>query len=205
MGITKSTTFGGALSKSEKSTKENVNSDSKADKSTSEKSSFSGICWFCNKVGHARTKCKEWIEAGRPSTKPVGHVAVVNESDMVNDMPSSGVELSMRRDNGSDQARNDYAPFLSVGSVTYEENGDKQTYNVDILRDTGCSQSLMLQNILPDVTRTDSTERVLIKSIVGNYISLPLVQAYLKSDLISCYVKIGLTPSLPMPGITFLL
>ena len=205
VGITKSNTFGGALSKSEKSTKENVNSDSKADKSTSEKSSFSGICWFCNKVGHARAKCKEWIEAGRPSTKPVGHVAVVNESDMVNDMPSSGVELGMQRDNVSDQVRNDYAPFLSVGSVIYEGNANKQTYNVDILRDTGCSQSLMLQNILPDVTITDSTEQVLIKGIEGNYISLPLVQVYLKSDLISGYVKVGLTPSLPMPGITFLL
>ena len=34
-------------------------------------------------VKKARAKCKEWIEAGRPSTKPVGHVAVVNESDMV--------------------------------------------------------------------------------------------------------------------------
>ena len=76
VGYSKSNTFGGALSKGEKSTKENVNSDSKADKSTSEKSSFSGIRWFCNKVGHARAKCKEWIEAGRPSTKPVGHVAV---------------------------------------------------------------------------------------------------------------------------------
>ena len=205
VGITKSNTFGGALSKSEKSTKENVSSDSKADKSTSEKSSFSGICWFCNKVGHARAKCKAWIEAGRPSTKPVGHVALVNESDMVNDMPSSGVELGMQRDNVCDQVRNDYAPFLSVGSVIYEGNVNKQTYNVDILRDTGCSQSLMLQNILPDVTITDSTERVLIKSIEGNYISLPLVQVYLKSDLISGFVKVGLTPSLPMPGITFLL
>ena len=138
---------------SEKSTKENVNSDSKADKSTSEKSTFSGTCWFCDKVGHARAKCKEWIKADRPGTKPVGHVVVVNESDMVDGMPSSGVELAMQSDNVSDQVRNDYSPVLSVGSVTREGNVDKQTYNVDILRDTGCSQSLMLKNILSDVKR----------------------------------------------------
>ena len=72
---------------------------------------------------------------------------------------------------------------------------------VEILRDTGASQSLLLANTLPfsDVSFTGTN--VIIKGVDSTeFHSIPLHNAYLSSDLISGHVVVGILPSLHFDG-----
>ena len=76
---------------------------------------------------------------------------------------------------------------------------------VRILRDTGASQSMMLEGILPLSDKTALGSSVLVRGICMTFIPVPLHKIHLESDLISDCVVVGVRPSLQVAGIDFLL
>ena len=76
----------------------------------------------------------------------------------------------------------DYKPFLSQGFVSID--GSSEVKPVQILRDTGAAQSLLLESVLSLSERTSTDRSVLLQGVELGVIDIPLHRIYLKSDLI---------------------
>ncbi|VDI02099.1 Hypothetical predicted protein [Mytilus galloprovincialis] len=79
----------------------------------------------------------------------------------------------------------EYKPFMSDGFISIVDDTTLQP--IKILRDTGASQSLLLEGV------------------ELGCIDVPLHRIYLKSDLITGPVIVGVRPNLPVEGVTLLL
>ena len=97
-----------------------------------------------------------------------------------------------------------YRSFLSKGEVSVV-GSELVSRPVTILRDTGASQSLMLSSVLSFPDDCCVNTMALVQGIDGNYISVPLYRINLKSELVTGEVTVGVVPSLPIEGVTFLL
>ncbi len=97
-----------------------------------------------------------------------------------------------------------FAPFVSRGVVS-SSNPDSScdTTQVQILRDTGASQSLILQDKVSPHTFTGDT--VIVIGLGGDTATVPLHKIQLSSDLVDGEVIVGATRTLPVPGIDLLL
>ena len=97
-----------------------------------------------------------------------------------------------------------YEPFLSDGFVSL--NGDyAQSTPIKILRDTGASQTLILEDTLPFSEKTSSGTSVLIQDVECGFVNVPLHNIYLSSDLVTGLVAVGIQPSLPFKCVHLLL
>ena len=76
---------------------------------------------------------------------------------------------------------------------------------VRILRDTGASQSYILQDTLPFSQESSTGKFVLSKGFMAGPSCFPLHKIFLKSNLVSGPVVVGLTPEIPVKGIVLLL
>ena len=94
-------------------------------------------------------------------------------------------------------------PFVSEGCASLTKE-DTQV-SVKILRDTGALQSLMLQNVLPLSNKTLMDANVLIQGVELNTITIPLHKVCTHSDLITGPVVVGIRPTLPLKGVSFVL
>ena len=74
-----------------------------------------------------------------------------------------------------------------------------------ILQDTGATQSLLLEGVLPLDSRTSTGEEVIAQAIEGGFVNVPLHRIYLKSNLTSEPVVVGTRPTLPIKGVALLL
>ena len=72
------------------------------------------------------------------------------------------------------------------------------------LRDTGASQSLMLNSVIPNAYKLGK-ESVLISGIHGNYIPIPLININITSKYKCGIITVGLVDVLPIPGIHLIL
>ena len=97
-----------------------------------------------------------------------------------------------------------FAPFVSLGVVTSPEGEVKKT-TISILRDTGASQSLLLQGVVEIGPKTDTGNSVIITGVEGGGLSIPLHKVNLESGLVSGDVVVGITPTLPVAGVQLLL
>ena len=98
-----------------------------------------------------------------------------------------------------------FEPFVHNGFVSLKSDLNNAT-PVKILRDTGCSQSLLLADTLPFSDKSYSGTNVLIKGVDSlRYSSVLLHNVYLSSNLVSGPVVLGIKPSLPFEGIHLLL
>ena len=68
-----------------------------------------------------------------------------------------------------------------------------------ILRDTGATQSLLLDGVLPLDSGMSTGEEE------GGFVNVPLHRIYRKSSLISGPVVVGTRPTLPIKGVALLL
>ena len=106
--------------------------------------------------------------------------------------------------NDTDVLLEDFKPFISEGSISLP--GDQSSLRpIKILRDTGASQSLLLEGILPLSESTYTGRNILLRGVELGSIEVPLHQVGLKSDLISGLVVVGVRPTLPLDGISLLL
>ena len=171
-------------------------------------------CWYCKGVGHPYFRCERWEAAGRPSLKPlsasVGHVVRVTpgRDNLVSDRGRSDAG-KVRGDpladeycgQMDDRVGAGYAPFMSKGEVSFEGS---EAVAIDILRDTGAQQSLLLEGVLPQTLQRNVQGTVIVEGVEGG-LSLPLVEVNLKSLLVTGAVKVGITPRLPVKGVGLLL
>ena len=98
----------------------------------------------------------------------------------------------------------DYKPFISEGVVSLvgDENSSQK---VKILRDTGATQSLMLDSVLPLTENSFTGANVLISGVEMGVLEVPLHEVNIKSSLINGNIVIGMRPSLPVEGISLIL
>jgi hypothetical protein len=92
---------------------------------------------------------------------------------------------------------------LSQGFVSINASSDVRP--VQILRDTVAAQSLLLESVLPLSERTSADKSVLLQCVELCVIDVPWHRIYLKSDLITEPVIVGVLPILPAQGVFLLL
>ena len=115
----------------------------------------------------------------------------------------SCIEDEISPDTESDYMEN-YKPFISEGVVSLvgDENSSQK---VKILRDTGATQSLMLDSVLPLTENSFTGANVLISGVEMGVLEVPLHEVNIKSSLINGNIVIGMRPSLPVEGISLIL
>ena len=84
-------------------------------------------------------------------------------------------------------------------------DGSSEVKPLQILRDTGAAQSLLLESVLSLSERTSTDRSVLLQGVELGVIDVPLHRIYLKSDLITGPVIVGVRPTLPVQGVSLLL
>lgn len=76
---------------------------------------------------------------------------------------------------------------------------------IQILRDTGATQSLLLAGAIDLPAPTSPSQVVLLAGLGGEFGAVALREVYLHSGLVSGLVTVGVVPSLPVEGISLLL
>ena len=97
-----------------------------------------------------------------------------------------------------------FSPFVTDGFVALQGNHTKRI-PIRILRDTGTSQSFMLENVLPFGKDSYTGSRVIVQGLEMGAVSVPLHHVSLPSDLVTGNVTVCIRPSLPVKGISMLL
>ena len=115
----------------------------------------------------------------------------------------SCIEDEISPNTESDYMEN-YKPFISEGVVSLvgDENSSQK---VKILRDTGATQSLMLDSVLPLTENSFTGANVLISGVEMGVLEVPLHEVNIKSSLINGKIVIGMRPCLPVEGISLIL
>ena len=104
-----------------------------------------------------------------------------------------------REEGGAIPCGGESNPFISNGFVSAGA-GERQA-PICILRDTGASQSLLVEDALPLSHKTATSSQVLIQGIEFGIIPVPLH----RSDLVSGPVTVGVRHTLPFKGVLFIL
>ena len=170
-----------------------------AGKDRNKETSKSGpICNYCKKKGHVKSECwalqrkNQQSNDDRPSPNALTAVQgkfTYSQFEDTNVKPESDV------------LREEFRPFVFNGLVSV----DNEVHPIRILRDTGASQSLLLEGLLPLSEKTHTGSEVLIQGVELGLVKVPLHTIDLKSDLVSGTVVVGVRPTLPVKGVSLLL
>ncbi|KAJ8042213.1 hypothetical protein HOLleu_13218 [Holothuria leucospilota] len=186
----------GSISPTNSGKKQPDSSRQKNDQVSSNKAAFKDIsCGFCHKKGHTMANCFKLAKLKETETAPNALANVENSSEVV-------VTL---RPNSNDKIKEEYLPFVSEGFISLDGNSAHPPVKIKILRDTGATQSLLLDGVLPLSDSTSTGANVLIQGVECGFISVPLHKINLKSDLVSGSVIVGVRPTLPVKGVSLLL
>ena len=146
-------------------------------------------CYYCKWKGHVKTECPALAKKTRQN-------AIV-ASPRVKDVNSAHAVV------GQEKVPDVYEPFVSQGTVSLVGSGEENP--VTILRDTGASQSLVLDSVLPFSDQSDTGTKVLLQGVELGTISVPLHKVFLRCNLKTGPIVIGVRSSLSVKGITVLL
>ncbi|KAJ8044956.1 hypothetical protein HOLleu_07861 [Holothuria leucospilota] len=186
----------GSISPTNSGKKQPDSSRQKNDQVSSNKAAFKDIsCGFCHKKGHTMANCFTLAKLKETETASNALANVENSSEVV-------VTL---RPNSNDKIKEEYLPFVSEGFISLDGNSAHPPVKIKILRDTGATQSLLLDGVLPLSDSTSTGANVLIQGVECGFISVPLHKINLKSDLVSGSVIVGVRPTLPVKGVSLLL
>ncbi|KAJ8033376.1 Protein split ends [Holothuria leucospilota] len=186
----------GSISPTNSGKKQPDSSRQKNDQVSSNKAAFKDIsCGFCHKKGHTMANCFTLAKLKETETASNALANVENSSEVV-------VTL---RPNSNDKIKEEYLPFVSEGFISPDGNSAHPPVKIKILRDTGATQSLLLDGVLPLSDSTSTGANVLIQGVECGFISVPLHKINLKSDLVSGSVIVGVRPTLPVKGVSLLL
>ena len=105
--------------------------------------------------------------------------------------------------NPTSVAGSSLSPFVSKAFIRL--TGNQETVQINVLRDTGATQSLILDNVLPFSEKSSTGVSVLLQGVEMSVIKVPLHLIELSSDIIIGTVSVGLRPSLPVKGISMIL
>ena len=133
------------------------------------------------------------------------HFVEKNKGIKVNPLHNdkSCIEHEISPNTESDYMEN-YKPFISEGVVSLggDENSSQKG---KVLRDTGATQSLMLDIVLSLTENSFTGANVLISGVEMGVLEVPLHEVNIKSSLINGNIVIGMRPSLPVEGISLIL
>ncbi|XP_059810752.1 uncharacterized protein LOC132383599 isoform X1 [Hypanus sabinus] len=158
---------------------------------------FGLTCNYCKKSGHVIANCfklkkkeKEAVPDAcvQHTEAPVKLQGLINTNEALLE---------------SDQVRKGYDHFVTEGFVSLKEGST--LVPIKILRDTGASQSLMLDSVLKFNEESDTGEVNYIRGVGSDFMPVHLHKVNLKSGLVTGFVKVGLQHSLPVKGISLLL
>uniref|UniRef100_A0A8L0DMS3 ribonuclease H n=1 Tax=Oncorhynchus mykiss TaxID=8022 RepID=A0A8L0DMS3_ONCMY len=161
------------------------------------KADFGQECHYCKGSGHWKNECPLLrSKAAYAKSKPTALAAPVPHQFTHDSFPQAQEKVKVHIDP-------DYLPFITKGFVSML--GSKDLVPVKILRDTGASESFVLESVLPFSAKTDSGNSVLIRGIGLNTLSVPLHKLMLDCGLVKGEVVVGVRPSLPIEGIDVIL
>ncbi|PIK62099.1 hypothetical protein BSL78_00982 [Apostichopus japonicus] len=172
----------------------------------------SPTCAYCRKKGHLLGDClklarkKQLEQSSNALAVRQRHTASANAENISNIVPN-------RKSNGyhhtsTGPISEEYKPFVSDGLISISDGSTKSTVKIKMLRDTGANLTLILSGMLPLSQETYTGQDELIKGVPGGqgeYISVPLHEIYLQSNLVTGRVTVGVLPTLPADGISCLL
>lgn len=153
------------------------------------------VCGYCKKRGHILSECyslKRKNNAFPPASNRFGSNLGLCVSSPTH---------ASRKDDHISQA---FAPFIMDGFVTLPADPSVRV-PIKILRDTAASQSFILENVLPFSDDSYTGENVLVQGFEMGFVSVPLHEMSLFSDLVTGNFKVGLRPSLPIKNVSMLL
>ena len=160
---------------------------------------FSTItCAYCKRKGHLINKCK--VLERKNKNNQVGLLSSISSKDDSFSTVDSHSDQKLRSDSVSEE----FKPFIMKGFVSLPF-GDASPQPITILRDTGASQSLMLEGLLPLSSETFTGSSALIQGVEMGYFSVPLHNINLTCELVSGPVTVGIQQNLPFMGVSFLL
>ena len=177
-----------------------------SEKSQSKDQSTGPVCNYCKKPGHLISDCYKLRKKKENEASPTALVRSCSETPVAKATCPSGLTcpFSAKEALLSDGLREEFLPFVSEGFVSLSETSTSPV-PIRILRDTGASQSLLLEDTLPFCDESATGDFNLIQGIEGRIMSVPLHSVFLKSDFVTGQVRVGLRSSLPVKGVSLLL
>ena len=156
-------------------------------------------CYYCKKKEHVMSECRA-LERKNQRVDPDLLITsqIVDTTGSVNEIQDQGKSVTLGSTAGSG-----LSPFVSKGFVCLE--GSKERVPIKVLRDTGATQSLILDSVLPFSDQSSTGVSVLLQGVEMGVISVPLHVINLQSDIISGTVVIGQRTSLPVKDISMIL
>ena len=153
------------------------------------------VCRYCLEKGHWKVNCpvlKSKAKLCYPPAKPTA-------------LAVSAPTLDIRA--GSFAAPNqngpNYYPFISDGFVSLIGSAEK--IPVKILRDTGASESFILESLLPFSSKSSTGKSRLVRGIDLRTFEVPLHRVFLFSELVQGEVELGVRSALPVCGVSVIL
>ena len=140
-------------------------------------------CFYCKKRGHIMSECR----------------ALEKKNKMALVVSSPPQPFNSKSEFEAEDFPKEYLPFLSQGFVSFVASSHKVP--IVILRDTGASQSLILESFLPFSYQSDTGMTVLLQEIELNVLNVPLHEVL----LITGPVVVGVRPSLPVRKVSLIL
>ncbi|XP_036003896.1 uncharacterized protein LOC118566311 [Fundulus heteroclitus] len=148
-------------------------------------------CFFCHKKGHVIADCLS-LKNKALSSQPKGVGLLKNVSPPFN---------QKNNENNLDPC---FKPFVTQGFVSL--TGDpKDELTVKILRDTGGSQTIIREGILPLSGKSSCQSSVVVQGIGMNVVSTPLHNIHISSPFVSGFFRVAVLPVLPIRGIDLIL
>ena len=160
------------------------------------------MCAYCKKKGHLMSEC--WtLKRKEERRSQLSSNACTAVKNILKPVYLENSEVEVKRSE-SEFIKEEFKPFVSEGFVSLK--GDNANLHpIKIMRDTGASQSLLLEGILPLSAETSAGASVLIQGVELGFIKVPLHVVELKSDFVCGSVTVGVRPTLPIEGVSLLL
>lgn len=116
-------------------------------------------------------------------------MATIRSSTLVESLVKKLEKTDEKQTDGYDGK---YNSFTSEGSVSLFSKPEHET-PIEILKDTGATQSILLEGILPLSDQSSMGAKVLIQGVdCGEIIMVPLHYVNLKYDIVTGTVTVGL-------------
>lgn len=158
-------------------------------------------CFYCHKKGHVIASCPSLTRkdsSGPTPTLPKGVALVKTVPEKTASHSASLARIQKKEPDSC------FAPFITKGSVAYV-TGHIEWRPVTILRDTGCSQSLIREGVLPELLHQISESRVIVQGVGMRYLNSPLHKIQIDSPMVKGACQFAVLPALPVPGIDLIL
>ncbi|KAL2091618.1 hypothetical protein ACEWY4_013881 [Coilia grayii] len=181
------------------------------------KADMENRCNYCLESGHWKKDCPSLRNKNKKTAKFAGCAAPVHLSSGAEVSPS--VSRSLVGGEGcavpdspleepssvssAEQVSESYGPFITEGIVSLV--GTTHSKKVKILRDTGATETFVVESALPFSDVSSTGKFVLIQGIGMQTLSVPLHRIVLNSDLVQGDVTVAVRPSLPVPGVDVIL